>query len=268
MSVSISPSPEKPKRRLRLGLAVSIIVHSCLLVALVVIPYKVWFSGKKGASGGDAGSVAKREGKSEVPPEEPGVIKATPEQTARAEKVMTDKVTTELDSAIEDAKQLSDEEKLAKLDKLADKLDKVSSEKSLDELSKSLQGFLGTKERATEPAKEPVAGQFDYDTAQFHDVKREELADGGGFVYKSVLLDAAGRTVEVEMDIEEGERTYNALALVKGNPLLEKVYRQITIPLLDKLIKAADKAGEQTENAPTPPVPATVPDEAESPELK
>src|SRR5687767_1722224 len=211
MSVSITPTPDKPKRRLRVGLAASLIIHSCLLGALVVIPYRIYVAnqGEKDTSHASS-SAGKGSASGEKGAADEEKNSATHEYAAPADKVMTAKVDDELRRSLAEAESLPDDEKLARLEQLAGKLDQVSSEKSVDELSKKFQAWLKTEERATAPAEKPPEGEFDYGTAQFHDVKREETAEGG-FVYKSVLLDAAGRTVEIEMAAAEGESTYHTL---------------------------------------------------------
>jgi hypothetical protein len=55
-------------------------------------------------------------------------------------------------------------------------------------------------------------------------------------------LDAQGRTVEVEMGQSDGERMYVTMERIKANPLLERVYRQIVMPVIDQLLTAAKKA--------------------------
>ena len=45
-------------------------------------------------------------------------------------------------------------------------------------MASTLNKWLGTEQRATMPAEKPVAGEFDYDTAQLHDVRREKTKDG------------------------------------------------------------------------------------------
>ena len=76
--------------------------------------------------------------------------------------------------------------------------------------------------------------------------------DGGGFRYVTVLLDAQGRTVETEVSQQEGEPVYELMQRIKANPLLEQVYRQIVMPLLDQLVAAAKQA-KTAPAAPKPP---------------
>jgi hypothetical protein len=91
-------------------------------------------------------------------------------------------------------------------------------------------------ERASEPAVEPVAGDFDFDTAQIHDVLRVTAKDGS-FDYRSVLVDSRGRTFEVDIDRLEGEKTYAAFESMKRFPLANQVYRQIAMGLIDQALQ-------------------------------
>lgn len=145
-------------------------------------------------------------------------------------------VERQVEQAIDDARKQSPDQQLDRLRELSDQLSDVSSDKSLDELSNQFQKWLGTKPRATQPTDKRVEGPFDFQTAQVHDVRRTER-DDGTFRYSVVLLDAAGRSLETELTEAEGEQLYRTFELIKQNPLLEKVYRQVVMSLLDKLLE-------------------------------
>lgn len=136
--------------------------------------------------------------------------------------------------SVDDANQLSPDQQRDRLRQLAGQLNDVATDKSVEQLTGTLQQALGVAPRAVRPAEKPVDGEFDFKTAQLHDVRREPL-EGGGFRYVTVLLDAAGRTNETELSAAEGEQLYKTWELIKANPLLEKVYRGIVMQLLDKL---------------------------------
>jgi hypothetical protein len=156
----------------------------------------------------------------------------TPEQRAAASNFLSDQVMR----SIAQAEQHSDEDNLERLRNLAAQQNKISTEESIAAISSQLNKFIGTTARASEPAKEPVPGEFDIDTAQLHDVRREELS-GGGFKYTAVLIDSAGRTMDTEMGAAEGESAFKTFELIKQNPLLERVYRGVVMSLLDKVLK-------------------------------
>ena len=69
-----------------------------------------------------------------------------------------------------------------------------------------------------------------------HDITK--LTDEQGVVrYVIVMIDAMGVTREVEVDAENGQRLYKTMQLIKSNPLLEKVYRNILMGILDQVLK-------------------------------
>ncbi|WP_425614291.1 hypothetical protein NA78x_004158 [Anatilimnocola sp. NA78] len=138
--------------------------------------------------------------------------------------------------SIKEAEQHSSADNLQRLENLTGQLNDVATEESVKEVTAQLSKLLGTSQRATEPSKEPVAGEFDLDTAQLHDVRREMLEDGT-FKYTAVLLDSAGRTMDSPMPAEEGESAYKTFELIKSNPLLERVYRGVVMSLLEKMLK-------------------------------
>lgn len=148
-----------------------------------------------------------------------------------------------LNDVIAESQQLTEQEKLDRLTILAQRAEQISTEQSIDELTDKFHKWLGTEQRATQPASAPVAGPFDFDTAQLHDVKREPN-EKGGWRYLATLLDAKGRTMDVEMTEAEGETMFQTMERLKAFPLAEKIYRQITMPLMDNLLKAGRQAGE------------------------
>jgi hypothetical protein len=132
------------------------------------------------------------------------------------------------------ASKRSPEDLLNRLDGLGGTLGRVSDEDRVQELAGRFGDWLNTTRRATEPAREPVAGRFDADSAQIHDVLREVDQDGMTR-YFAILVDASGRTEKVPLDMSDGERLYKTMALIKKHPLLEAVYRDVVMAFLDKL---------------------------------
>jgi hypothetical protein len=129
-------------------------------------------------------------------------------------------------------------ENLNDLNQLSQQLTSVSSEKTVEEMNGTLSRLLGTKERATAPMTEPAGGEFDFTTAQVHDVRKEEKPDGT-LRYIAIMLDAAGRTQEVELDEASGESAFRTMQIVKSNPLLERVYRGVVMGMIDKMLQGS-----------------------------
>jgi hypothetical protein len=142
-------------------------------------------------------------------------------------------ISSELLRAIEASGRRSDDENLRTLEELSGRLTKVSSEGTIDELSGTIGRLVGTGPRETKP-KENVAGEFDPATGQPHDCKKLEV--DGQTRYVMVMIDKAGRTMEIEMSAAEGEQLYQTMQLIKSNPLLERVYRGVVMGVMDKLL--------------------------------
>jgi hypothetical protein len=149
-----------------------------------------------------------------------------------------DIVSLELWRLIREAEETSQEDNLDKLAQLSDRLAQSSSEQSVSDINARLAKVLGTAERAEVPAAEPVAGEFDFGTAQLFDVQRI-ANEQGEFTYTATLVDAAGRKFESPMTADQGASAYRTMQIVKSNPLLEKVYRGVVMSLMDELLKAA-----------------------------
>jgi len=155
-------------------------------------------------------------------------------------------VTNTLERVEAKYEQHSAEEQLSALDEKAAELEALATEQSVEEIADRFREWTGIAPRAGAPADAPPEGEFQFETAQLHDV-RKTVGEDDSVRYKSVLVDAAGRTLEVKMDAQEGERAYRTLQTLKEHPLADKVYRQIAMPLIDKAIaqrEAAAASGE------------------------
>jgi hypothetical protein len=162
---------------------------------------------------------------------------APPEERLAAEPVDVTggMVRRRLDQIVAESQTRTDAENLDRLGQLSKQLSRVSSGSSVEAMAGAMHSMLGTKARHDTPPADASPSAFDFDTAQFREVKRSPLADGR-WRYVAVLVDAAGRTQEVELDADTGARTYAVMEQIKANPLLEQVYRQIATPLFDQLL--------------------------------
>lgn len=224
------PHTASPRRRsLRGAVIVSFLFHGCLLVALLV--YRPWQD-------------------AEVAPEQAAALSATSAadggvstsgaRPSEAEQgfgsgTASEEVKARLDQSVAESQQRPDEENLRQLQQQIEQLDRLASQESIDQLAARFRDWLGTRRRAERPADAPVAGKFDASTGQLFEVARVEQPDGR-YAYRSVLCDAQGRTMEVEMDAVEGQRAYQTMTLLRRSPLAENLYRQIAVPLLDKML--------------------------------
>jgi len=152
-----------------------------------------------------------------------------------AARVPPPQIDSSIRSSIENAALVSDQRKLSELEKNVRRLDQITSDQSIAEIGKVVQSATGLAPRAGVPSDGPVAGEFDFDSAQFHDVTRQTDSTGQ-WVYRSVLVDAEGRTLEVELGAEEGKTAYDTMSMVKQSPFAETIYRTMVMPMIDKLI--------------------------------
>ncbi len=159
-----------------------------------------------------------------VPPRSPGVNSAL--------------VGSQVADMVAGSQQQSAKENLRDLDKMSRQLNSVASDESVDDLANNFQRWMGLEARAAKPKAVTKVNEFEVDSAQLHDVKRQERAPGK-FEYSAVLIDARGGTLEIQMTEAEGRETYELMRRVKANPLLEKIYRRIAMPLLDNLVQSA-----------------------------
>ena len=147
--------------------------------------------------------------------------------------VTTNQVNNTLDRMKENFENKPEEEQLSTLEEKAADLEKMATKESIDEIAVKFQEWANIQPRASEPAAEPVEGEFDFDSAQIHEVQRTK-ADDGSVKYLGVLVDRDGRTLEVEMNAKEGESAYRTLETLKKFPLANQVYRQIVMSLIDQ----------------------------------
>jgi hypothetical protein len=164
---------------------------------------------------------------------EPDFNESSTEERDAASSFLSRQVMNE----IQKSESESDEDKLARLQQLARQQNKISTEESVAQMNAFVGKLLNVGERASAPAKEPIAGEFELDSAQLHDVRRE-MREDGTFKYIAVLIDPAGRTQENEMPAAEGKSAFETFELIKQNPLLERVYRGVVMSLLDKMMKS------------------------------
>jgi hypothetical protein len=210
------------------GLVISVVIHALALVLLAI----AWLPQESGASRvitSSFGSAnASATASASAPAQELQTVTTVGEITGRmVEQRIRDLMTRQ--------EPRSDEQKLAQLDKASQRLSRLSSDESLDELASTFRDWLALPPRAVQPVSMAIEGDFDFESAQVHDVRRQ-VDESGQVTYVTVLLDAAGRTREMELEEDEGKTLYEIMQRVKANPLLEKIYRKILIPLLDRLV--------------------------------
>lgn len=148
------------------------------------------------------------------------------------------------------AESLDPEQQFQKLQAASRRLSQLSSDKSVSEMSDQLRKVLDLSERATQPVADTAeTDRFDAESAQLHDVLKE-VDDDGNDRFVAVLLDAQGRTSKFPLSEDEGKKLHRLMKLIKSNPLLERVYRELAMPLLDQLLKKSPNAEQVTTKSP------------------
>jgi hypothetical protein len=231
-------------RHRRFGWTVSFLIHATLTASLLAATFEPWWVADRAARDARAIVVSM------------AAVRAVDELESQAEPevriigdpadVTATMVRDRLEQVVTEAEAMPETDKLAKLDILSERLTHVADEQSLRALSGTMQAFLGTKPRAAQPPQERPGGDFDFDTAQFHDIRRDPK-EPAGFRYLAVLLDAEGRTMEVEVGEQEGQPIYETMQRIKANPLLEQVYRHIVLPLLDQMMAGVKQGGPRAQ---------------------
>jgi hypothetical protein len=151
-----------------------------------------------------------------------------------ADRAAASLLSRELLRSLRDAEARETEANFAELEQLSGRLKEVSSEESVAEVAGAVGRLFGTSERTAQPTQ--AEGPFDNATAQPHDCRKEQSPDGMTR-YFVVMIDAQGRTEEIEVDETTGEQIHRTMQLIKSNPLLERVYRGVVMGILDKLLK-------------------------------
>lgn len=148
------------------------------------------------------------------------------------------------------ADSLDPEQQFQKLQAASKRLSQLSSDKSVGEMSDQLRKVLDLSERATQPVADAAETDgFDAESAQLHDVLKE-VSDDGKDRYVAVLLDAQGRTSKFPLSEDEGKKLHRLMKLIKSNPLLERVYRELAMPLLDQLLEKSPNEKPETTKSP------------------
>jgi hypothetical protein len=219
---------KRAARAFRAGLAVSLVLHATLVIMLAL---RVESVDREPSGIRVAASF---------------VARSPEDRTVSAVRLVRDSsevtgpmVSSRLNEMVAEQKKRTSEQQLKQLDQAASRLERFSSRESLDELSEHFQSWLGYAPRAAQPAAALAPGKFDLESAQLHDVRRQAVGPNR-WRYVTVLVDAQGRTREVEMPESEGHKVYLLMRRFESSPLLEKLYRQIVMPLLDQLIRAAE----------------------------
>lgn len=224
--------------RWRLALIGSILFHLVLIGVLLVCYFPPRNSNPATPSNAARAGNSQEDapGDAEVGDAARSVPDRAESSTAVAEPtVQADQIASAVTAAIENSDRASDDRKRDELRRNLARLEQLATPESIDEIGGKVRSAMSLPERAASPAETPIAGPFDFNTAQFHDIVREPK-ENGRWRYRSILVDAAGRTLEAEMDAEQGKSAYETMRMIKSSPLGEALYRSLVMPMLDQLI--------------------------------
>lgn len=236
----VNPSSPTHVRRLgirRRSIIISVIFHGVLLISLLCwyIPQRVESTNQETLQ---SSSTNVDPPQASVPPPLP----PTPGSNVPAVQIEAS-----LKSAMDQTRDLSNERKLTELEKNLERLDSISSAESVQKTTQKIAGVLGLSS-GPRPNAQPIVGAFDINTAQIHDVTRSR-DDNGNWRYQSVLVDAGGRTQQVELSDKTGEDTFNTFQQLKKFPMANGIYRELVMPMLQKMLAAADASQAQVRKA-------------------
>ena len=228
LQVGTGASRLSPRVRRR-ALIVSILFHVVLLSVLLFWYFPPRDSGQTQAAVKGAN------------PQTSGVSPTqAPERSVIDPVVPASQMEASVQSTLDQIKDMPEEQKLSELEKNLRRLDAISNEQSVGKTRQVIAETLDL-EPGAEPLSEPPGGTFDAATAQIHNVIRERDGESR-WIYKSVLVDSLGRTQTVVMPALEGETTYNTFEQMKKYPMAEGIYRQLVMPMLQKMIAATEVA--------------------------
>jgi len=175
------------------------------------------------------------------------VVGVKPEELAEA----ANEPETLIDQTVERQESRTSEEKMSDLIHQRRQLEKMPTEHAEEALKKvvefleahSEQTAEASPKRATEVRQEVSPDQFDADSAQIDSCERipKDEKEGGGWRYIATLVDANGNAMKVELGESEGASTWRTMQMLKENPLMNAIYRNAVMPLLDRKIEKEEK---------------------------
>ncbi len=220
----------------RPAIVVSIVFHLALVAVLFF-----WYLPDTDESVTQKQPVAARQAESS------STESAVPKPPAPSPEVPAEQIQASIDAQREQFEKLSDERKLSELEKNLKRLEAISSEQSVQEVTAAIAGTLGL-EPGHVPKEDAAEGEFDTETAQLHDVTRTKN-EAGRWQYESILVDSQGRTQKVPLTEAEGEPVFEAFQQMKRFPMAAGIYRQVVMPLIQKTIEASEVAEQAAAEA-------------------
>lgn len=222
------------RRNRRRAIAVSIVFHLVLISVLFF-----WYIPMPSSSNSGESRTASTDAATPVA-EARRADPVTASSQLPSTEVPPEQIEASIASQIDAVTTLPDERKLSELEKNLSRLEAIASEESVRDVTTTIAASLGLKPGPV-AANQPPDGPFDSDSAQILDVKREKDSRGQ-WQYISVLVDAKGRTQEVPLPETEGETAFQTFEQLKQYPIADGIYRQVVMPMIQKMIQASELA--------------------------
>ena len=128
---------------------------------------------------------------------------------------------------------------LKELDKRLRQLDHLVDSQSIAGTVERVAGAMGLDTDQYQAKPKSSSGRFDPDTAQLIDVKKSQ-DPLGEFPYSATMVDANGNETVVPMGQTDGEIAFNTFEKMKEFPLVQGLYRQIVMPMLQKIVRSGE----------------------------
>ncbi|QDT11737.1 hypothetical protein [Planctomycetes bacterium K23_9] len=238
--IAIENEKKQPSRMKR-AFIVSLVAHALLLVALLFWYLPSRSSAPAVSSGSKSSASPADDRAAPMPPPE----LMTPKL---GDDVPAEQIRKSIDSQIEAVKKLPVEVKLSELDKNLKRLKSFANEKSVEQITEKIGSTLGLDTDQYQAKTEVPEGRFDFNTAQLSDVVRRK-GPSGQWIYDATMVDAAGRTSNVEMNAADGATMHDLFSKMKKYPMAAGIYRSVVMPMLQKMIEAEKVAKKAAREA-------------------
>ncbi len=213
-----------------LAISLSIAFHLCLLAVLVFI----YVPRRESPSPSDSA---------------PRLAEGSNSQAERITKsedkqaTMSATIASSVKAHVDTAASKAPKEALAELDTKIRQLDRFVDNQTVKETADAVANSLGIERDMYQPKSGPVPGALDPDTAQILDIvptgssHKEEA-------YMATMIDAQGHQAQIPLSESEGKNAYDAFQKMKSFPAVEGLYRQIVMPLIQKMVSSARQTEE------------------------
>jgi len=214
------------KNRVAIGLSIAFHVGLLAVLVFIYVPRRELANGEASAKESSHRAVSQPRNKTEADAKQADASKAIKE-SVRAH--------------IETAASKPSAEALAELDKKVRQLDQYVDDRTVDETANVVANSLGIERNQYQPKSAPIPGILDPNTAQILKIVQAH-GETKGAAYIATMIDAEGHQAKVPMSESEGKVAYDAFQKMKNFPAVEGLYRQIVMPLLQKMVSSPKQA--------------------------